>query len=441
MIQLYLLHYPKNKNVNKGNQKNMMKSVDNKKLLVGLEIGTVKVATLIGEVLPDGIINIIGLGCCPSKGMDKGGVNNLELVIKCVENSINQAELMSGCQISSVYLSLSGKHISCKNEIGMLPISEEEVTQSDVDNVVHIAKSVKIQDEHRILHVIPQDYSIDYQEGIKNPVGLSGMRIQAKVHLITCHNDMAKNIVKAVERCGLQVDQLIFSGLASSYAVLTEDERELGVCVVDLGGGTMDIAIYTSGALRYIKVIPYAGNSVTSDIAYAFGTPVSDAEIIKVRYGCAVESLVNKNENIEVPSVGGRPARILQRYMLAEIIEPRYIELMRLVNAEIIQLQSQLRQLNIKHHLAAGVVLTGGASLMDGLVTCAQKVFRTQVRIASSINVNESTNNMIGPQYSTVIGLLHYGKESHLNNSIDIDNKMKIKNWIKKINNWIKKEF
>lgn len=419
----------------------MIKSLDNKKLLVGLEIGTVKVATLIGEILPDGIINIIGIGCYPSLGMDKGGVNNLESVVKCVEQSIDQAELMSGYQISSVYLSLSGKHISCKNEIGMLPISEEEVTQSDVDNVIRIAKSVKIQDEHRILHVIPQSYSIDYQEGIRNPVGLSGVRMQATVHLITCHNDMAKNIVKAVERCGLRVDQLIFSGLASSYAVLTEDERELGVCVVDLGGGTMDIAIYTAGALRYIKVIPYAGNVVTSDIAYAFGTPVSDAEIIKIRYGCTLVDAINKTETIEVPSVGGRPSRILPRQMLAEIIEPRYTELMRLVNIEIMQLQSQLRQLNIKHHLAAGIVLTGGASLIEGLVTCAQKVFHTQVRIASSINISGSIDDVIRPQYSTVIGLLHYGKETHLNNNINMDNKINITNWIKKINNWFKKEF
>ncbi|CAD83666.1 cell division protein FtsA [Candidatus Blochmanniella floridana] len=420
----------------------MIKVSDNKKLLVGLEIGTAKVATLIGEILPDSMINIIGMGCCASQGMDKGGVNNLESVIKCVEYSINQAESMSGCQITSVYLSLSGKHISCKNEIGMVSISEEEVTQSDVDNVVHIAKSVKMSDEHRILHVIPQDYSIDYQEGIKNPVGLSGVRMQAKVHLITCHNDMAKNIVKAVERCGLRVDQLIFSGLSSSYAVLTQDERELGVCVVDLGGGTMDIAIYTAGALRYIKVIPYAGNVVTSDIAYAFGTPLSAAESIKLRYGCALESLVDRDENIEVPSVGGRPPRILQRYMLAEIIEPRYVELMNLVNKEILQLQSQLKQFNIKHHLAAGVVLTGGASMIDGLVACAQKVFHNQVRIASSINILGSIDDDIrGPQYSTVIGLLHYGKESHLNDDADIDKKIKIKNWIKKINGWLKKEF
>ena len=240
----------------------MIKATD-RKLVVGLEIGTAKVAALVGEVLPDGMINIIGVGSCPSRGMDKGGVNDLESVVKCVQRAIDQAELMADCQISSVYLALSGKHISCQNEIGMVPISEEEVTQDDVENVVHTAKSVRVRDEHRVLHVIPQEYAIDYQEGIKNPVGLSGVRMQAKVHLITCHNDMAKNIVKAVERCGLKVDQLIFAGLAASYSVLTEDERELGVCVVDIGGGTMDIAVYTGGALRHTKVIPYAGNVVT----------------------------------------------------------------------------------------------------------------------------------------------------------------------------------
>lgn len=319
----------------------MIKATD-RKLVVGLEIGTAKVAALVGEVLPDGMVNIIGVGSCPSRGMDKGGVNDLESVVKCVQRAIDQAELMADCQISSVYLALSGKHISCQNEIGMVPISEEEVTQEDVENVVHTAKSVRVRDEHRVLHVIPQEYAIDYQEGIKNPVGLSGVRMQAKVHLITCHNDMAKNIVKAVERCGLKVDQLIFAGLASSYSVLTEDERELGVCVVDIGGGTMDIAVYTGGALRHTKVIPYAGNVVTSDIAYAFGTPPSDAEAIKVRHGCALGSIVGKDESVEVPSVGGRPPRSLQRQTLAEVIEPRYTELLNLVNEEILQLQEKL---------------------------------------------------------------------------------------------------
>ncbi len=379
----------------------MIKATD-RKLVVGLEIGTAKVAALVGEILPDGMVNIIGVGSCPSRGMDKGGVNDLESVVKCVQRAIDQAELMADCQISSVYLALSGKHISCQNEIGMVPISEEEVTQDDVENVVHTAKSV---------------------------------------HLITCHNDMAKNIVKAVERCGLKVDQLIFAGLASSFAVLTEDERELGVCVVDIGGGTMDIAVYTGGALRHTKVIPYAGNVVTSDIAYAFGTPPTDAEAIKVRHGCALGSIVGKDENVEVPSVGGRPPRSLQRQTLAEVIEPRYTELLNLVNDEILQLQEQLRQQGVKHHLAAGIVLTGGAAQIEGLAACAQRVFHTQVRIGQPLNITGLTDYAQESYYSTAVGLLHYGKESHMNGDAETEKRVSVGNWFKRINSWLKKEF
>ena len=394
----------------------MIKATD-RKLVVGLEIGTAKVAALVGEVLPDGMVNIIGVGSCPSRGMDKGGVNDLESVVKCVQRAIDQAELMADCQISSVYLALSGKHISCQNEIGMVPISEEEVTQEDVENVVHTAKSVRVRDEHRVLHVIPQEYAIDYQEGIKNPVGLSGVRMQAKVHLITCHNDMAKNIVKAVERCGLKVD--------------------------DIGGGTMDIAVYTGGALRHTKVIPYAGNVVTSDIAYAFGTPPSDAEAIKVRHGCALGSIVGKDESVEVPSVGGRPPRSLQRQTLAEVIEPRYTELLNLVNEEILQLQENLRQQGVKHHLAAGIVLTGGAAQIEGLAACAQRVFHTQVRIGAPLNITGLTDYAQEPYYSTAVGLLHYGKESHLNGEAEVEKRVtaSVGSWIKRLNSWLRKEF
>ncbi|MFP3013725.1 MAG: cell division protein FtsA [Arsenophonus sp. NC-QC1-MAG3] len=418
----------------------MIKMTD-RKLVVGLEIGTSKVSALVGELLPDGVVNIIGIGNCLSRGMDKGGVNDLESVIKCVQRTVDQAELMADCQISSVYLALSGKHVSCQNEIGMVPISEDEVTQDDVDSVVHTAKSVRIRDEHRILHVIPQEYAIDYQEGIKNPVGLSGVRMQAKVHLITCHNDTAKNIIKAVECCGLKVDQLIFSGLASSYSVLTEDECELGVCVVDIGGGTMDIAVYTGGALRHIKVIPYAGNVVTNDIAYAFGTPPSDAEIIKVRHGCALGTIVSKDENVEVPSVGGRPPRSLQRQTLAEVIEPRYTELLNLVNDEILKLQEQLRQQSIKHHLAAGIVITGGGAQIDGLVECAQRVFHTQVRIGKPLNITGLTDYAQEPYYSTTVGLLHYGKQTYLGNETEMDKCTSVSSWFHKITSWLKKEF
>lgn len=412
-----------------------------RKLIVGLEIGTTKVAALVGEILPDGIINIIGVGSCLSRGMDKGSVNDLESVVKCVQCTIDQAELMADCQISSSYLALSGKYISCQNEIGIVPILEEEVTQEDIDNVVHTAQSVRVRDEYRILHVIPQDYAIDYQEGIRNPVGLSGVRMQAKVHLITCHNDMAKNIVKAVERCGLKVDHLIFAGLASSYAVATEDERELGVCVIDIGGGTMDIAVYTAGALRHTKVIPYAGNVVTNDIAYAFSTLPTDAEVIKVRHGSALRSIVSKDESIEVPSLGGCPPRSLQRQTLAKVIELRYTELLNLVNEEIIRLQEELCLQGVQHHLAAGIVLTGGASQIDGLVTCAQQVFHTQVRIGQPLNMTGLTTYAHEPYYATAVGLLHYGKNFYFSGEIELEKRTSVRTWFKRMSGWLRKEF
>ncbi|MDP2568830.1 cell division protein FtsA [Photobacterium damselae subsp. piscicida] len=419
----------------------MTKAAD-KKLIVGLDIGTSKVCALVGEILPDGNVNVIGVGNSPSKGMDKGGVNDLESVVKSVQRAIDQAELMiDDFQISSVYLSLSGKHIRCQTEKGMVPISDKEVTQDDVDNVIHTAKSVKISDEHRTLHVIPQEFAIDYQEGIKNPVGLSGVRMEASVHIITCHNDMARNIVKAVERCGLKVEQLIFSGLAASHAVLTPDERELGVCVIDIGGGTMDIAVWSGGALRHAEVIPYAGNVVTSDIAYAFGTPPGDAEEIKVRYGCALSELVSKDAKVDVPSVGGRPSRSLQSQTLAEVIEPRYTELLGLVNQKLVVIQEQLRETGVKHHLAAGIVLTGGAAQMEGLIECAERVFRNQVRIGQPLEIHGLTDYVQSPHFATAVGLLHYGKDSQTFDDSDVETKRSVTGFYSRFSGWLRKEF
>jgi len=419
----------------------MTKATD-RNVIVGLDIGSSKVTALIGELLPDGELNIIGVGTQESRGVDKGGVNDLESVVRSVKRAMEEAELMADVQVSSVYLGISGKHISCQNEIGMVPISDEEVTQDDVDNVIHTAKSVKIRDEHRILHVLPQEYAIDYQEGIKNPVGLSGVRMEAKVHLITCHNDMAKNMVKCVERCELKVEQLIFSALASSYSVLTEDERELGVCVLDIGGGTMDIAVYTAGALRHTAVIPYAGNAVTSDIAYAFGTPPADAEQIKVQYGCALGSLVSREDYIEVPSVGGRPARRLQRQTLAEVIEPRYSELLGMVNEELQQLQARLKRQGVKHQLAAGVVLTGGAAQIEGMVEAAEAVFQSQVRVGQPRLLNGLTEYVQSPIHSTAVGLLLYGKENRNNRLEEREPKhSSLGQWMKRLHSWFKGEF
>lgn len=421
----------------------MTKTADDN-IIVGLDIGTASVSALVGEILPDGQINIIGSGSSPSRGMDKGGVNDLESVVKSVQRAVDQAELMAECKISNVYISLSGKHIASRIEKGMGTISDEEVSQDDMDRAIHTAKSIKISDEQRILHVIPQEFTIDYQEGIKNPLGLSGVRMEVSVHLISCHNDMARNIIKAVERCGLKVEQLVFSGLAASNAVITEDERELGVCVVDIGAGTMDVSIWTGGALRHTEVFSYAGNSVTSDIAFAFGTPVSDAEDIKVRYGCALSELVSKDDTVNVPSVGGRPSRTLKRQELSGVIEARYVELMGFINQAVNSVQAKLRQDNIKHHLAAGVVLTGGAAQIEGMVECAERIFgANRVRIGKPLEVSGLTDYVKEPYHATAVGLLHYAKESRINDDAEYSEPKSstFTGLLGRMRNWIQKEF
>ncbi|MDX1391233.1 MAG: cell division protein FtsA, partial [Rheinheimera sp.] len=382
----------------------MTKSLD-RDLIVGLDIGTAQIKAVVGEITADDRLSIVGVGTHVSRGMDKGGVNDLNLVVQAVQRAIDEAELMADCRVSSVYLGITGKHIRCQNESGMVPINDTEVTAEDVVNVIHAAKSVPISAERRMLHVLPQEFSVDMQEGIKSPVGMSGVRMEAKAHIVTCANDMAKNIEKCVERCGLQVDQLIFTALASSFAVLTDDEKELGVCVVDMGGGTIDIAIYTNGALRHTAVIPVAGNQVTSDIAKIFRTPISHAEEIKVQYACALRSMVGKEESIEVPSVGGRPARSMSRHTLAEVVEPRYQELFELVLEEI-------RSSGLEEQIAAGVVLTGGTAKMEGAVEFAEDIFQMPVRVGQPMHVTGLKEYVQDPAYASVVGLLLYGKDA-----------------------------
>jgi cell division protein FtsA len=383
-----------------------MSKITERNLVVGLDIGTSKISVAVGEITPDNQLSIVGVGNQPARGMDKGGVNDLNLVIQSIQRAINEAELMADCQISSIYLGISGKHISCQNENGMVPINDKEVVQEDVDNVIHTARSVPISAERRMLHVLPQEYSIDCQDGIKSPIGMSGVRMEAKVHIVTCANDMAKNLVKCVERCNLVADQLIFSALASSYSILTDDEKELGICVVDMGAGTMDISIFTGGALRHTAVIPVAGNQVTSDIAKIFRTPLSHAEDIKVQYACALRHLVSMEESIDVPSVGGRPARTMSRHTLSEVVEPRYQELFELI-------QEEVREAGLEDQIAAGYVLTGGTAKMEGVEEFAEEVFQMPVRIASPIAVQGLKEYINDPSYATVVGLLHYGMKAH----------------------------
>lgn len=382
-----------------------MSKVTDRKLIVGLDMGTSKVKAVVGELLEDGGISIVGVGTQASKGMDKGGVNDLDLVARSVQGAMNEMELMADCRVASVFMSISGRHVQCQNESGMVPINNQEVTQEDVDNVVHAARSVPIAAERRLLHVLPQEFTIDVQEGIKNPIGMSGVRMEAQAHIITCADDMAKNLVKCVERSELNADQIIFSALASSYSVLTEDEKELGVCVVDIGGGTMDLVIYTDGAIRHTAVIPVAGNQITSDIAKIFRTPISHAEEIKINYACALKDMVSMEENIEVPSVGGRPSRAMSRHTLAEVIEPRYQELFELIHEEI-------RGSGFEEQIAAGIVLTGGTAKMEGAVEFAEELFQMPVRVGEPLAVKGLSEYVEDASFATAVGLLQYGKET-----------------------------
>ncbi|MFT2090163.1 cell division protein FtsA [Paraglaciecola sp. 2405UD69-4] len=403
-----------------------------RKLIVGLDIGTSNVKAIVGELLDDNSISVVGVGSHASKGMDKGGVNDLNLVVQSVKRAVHEMELMADCSVSSVFMSISGRHVKCQNESGMVPINNKEVTQEDVDNVVHAARSVPIAAERRLLHVLPQEFTIDVQEGIKNPIGMSGVRMEAQAHIITCADDMAKNLVKCVERCDLTADQLIFSALASSYAVVTDDEKELGVCVVDIGGGTIDLVIYTDGAIRHTAVIPAAGNQITSDIAKIFRTPISHAEEIKINYACALKDMVSMEESIEVHSVGGRPSRAMSRHTLAEVIEPRYQELFELVHDEI-------RASGFEEQIAAGIVLTGGTAKMEGAVEFAEEIFQMPVRVGEPLAMKGLSEYVDDAKFATAVGLLQYGKE-HLVSQLASKAKASDGVW-QRIQSWFKGEF
>ncbi|SPJ35048.1 cell division protein FtsA [Kushneria phyllosphaerae] len=374
-------------------------------MVVGLDIGTSKVVAIVGQPTDDGGIEIAGIGSHPSHGMKKGVVINIESTVQSIQRAVEEAELMAGCDIHSVYVGIAGSHISSMNSDGVVAIKEREVAPSDIDRVIDSARARAISEGQRILHVLPQEYAIDTQEGIREPLGMSGVRLEARVHLVTAALNAVQNIEKCVRRCGLEVDDIILEQLASSYAVLTEDERELGVCMVDIGGGTTDIAVFTEGAIRHTAVIPIAGDQVTNDIAMALRTPTQYAEDIKVKYACALTQLASSDEMIKVPSVGDRPARDLSRQHLAEVVEPRYEELFTLVREE-------LRRSGYEDLVAAGIVLTGGTSRMEGVGELAEEIFHMPVRIACPQNVRGLADVVRNPIYSTGVGLLLYGMKN-----------------------------
>lgn len=371
-------------------------------MLVGLDIGTTKVLVIVAEFNDQGNMKIIGLGHHHAKGMKKGVVSDIESTVQSIQKAVEEASLMANCNIGSAYVGIAGAHIRSINSHGVAAIKSGEVDEGDVQRVLDAARALAVPNGQRILHVLPQDFSIDEQQGIHDPIGMSGVRMEAGVHVITGSNSAAQNIMKCIRCCGLEVNDLVLEQIASSESVLTYDEKDLGVCMVDIGGGTTDIAVYHDGFIKHTAVIPIAGDQITNDVAIAFNTPRNAAEDIKKRYGNALIQMVDKHQEIEIPSIGGRPPRTLLRWALAEVIEPRIDELMVLVQAE-------LSRSGFLDMIGSGIVLTGGTSRLEGIVELTEEIFHLPVRRGLPDyrgNLEQSVRN---PIYSTGIGLVKYG--------------------------------
>jgi cell division protein FtsA len=405
-----------------------------KNLIIGLDIGTSKVVAIVGEVRSDGGIEIIGIGSHPSRGLKKGVVVNIESTVQSIQRAVEEAELMAGCEIHSVYAGIAGSHIRSLNSHGIVAIRDKEVTQGDVERVIDAARAVAIPADQKILHILPQEFIIDEQEGIREPSGMSGVRLESRVHMVTGAVSAAQNIVKCIRRCGLEADDLILEQLASSYSVLSDDEKELGVCLVDIGGGTTDIAVFTGGAIRHTAVIPIAGDQVTNDIAVALRTPTQHAEEIKIKYACALTQLATSDETIEVPSIGERPPRRLSRQTLAEVVEPRYEELMILIQAE-------LRRSGFEDMIAGGVVLTGGSAKMEGVIDLAEEVFHMPVRLGVPHYVSGLADVVRNPIYSTGVGLLLFGQRNRAHGGHELANQGSLKAIWNRMKYWFQGNF
>ena len=376
-----------------------------KNLVVGLDVGTSKIVAIVGEGQPDGTVEVIGIGSHPSTGLKRGVVVDMASTEQAIQRAVEEAELMAGCEIHSVYAGISGSHMRSLNSDGTVAIKDKEVSEGDVERVLDAARAVPVAADQKILHVLPQEYVIDNQDGIRQPIGMSGVRLEAHVHVVTAALSATQNISKCVARCGLSVDELIMQPLAASYAVLTEDEKDLGVCLVDVGAGTTDIAVFTGGAIRHTACIPIAGDQVTNDIAVALRTPTQHAEDIKIKYACAQERIARGDESIQVPSVGDRTSRMLERRTLAQVVEARYRELFALVQAE-------LRHSGYEDRVAAGLVMTGGASRMEGAEELAEEIFHMPVRLATPTHVSGLSDVVNNAIHATGVGLLLYGNKA-----------------------------
>ena len=372
-------------------------------LVIGLDIGTTKICVVVGEVTEDGV-DIVGIGSSPSTGLRKGVVVSIDETVKSVQKALEEAELMAGCEIRAVYAGIAGSHIKGFNSHGVIAVKTGEVTQKDVERALEAASAVAIPLDREVIHTLPQEYIVDDQRGIVHPLGMSGVRLEVKVHIVTGAVTSAQNIVRSCHRAGLDVSDIVLEALASAKAVLTEEEREIGVALVDLGGGTTDIAIFANDSIKHTGVLPLGGQNLTNDIAFGLRTPMASAERIKLKYGCAMVDLVHNDEIIEVPSVGGREPRRLSRTLLAEICQPRMEEVLALVDQE-------LTRSGYKHLIGAGVVLTGGGSLLEGSQELGEQIFNMPTRIGFPRNIGGLKDVVNSPKYATAVGLLCFGAE------------------------------
>jgi cell division protein FtsA len=371
-------------------------------IVVGLDVGTTKICAIIGEVNAEGMVDIIGVGNAPSRGLRRGVVVNIDHTVASIRKAVSDAELMAGCQAESVFAGISGGHIKGINSHGVIAIKNREVTSVEVSRVIDAAKAVAIPLDREVIHILPQEFMVDAQEGIKEPIGMAGVRLEAKVHIVTGAVSAAQNIVRCAHRSGLRVYDLVLQQIASAEAVLSPDERELGVGLVDIGGGTTDLAVFSEGAIQHTSVLPVGGDQLTNDIAVGLRTPMAEAEKIKKKYGCALGSLVDKEETIHVPGVGGRPPRVVPRSTLADITEPRLEETLTLVRRE-------MEKHNLVQALASGVVLTGGSVAIQGICDLAEQIFDLPVRLGYPTGISGLVDVVNSPVYATGVGLVLWG--------------------------------
>ncbi len=402
-------------------------------IIVGLDIGTTKICAVVGEITHDGV-DIIGIGSHPSRGLRKGVIVNIEATVESIKKAIEEAELMAGCDILSVYAALSGSHIKGINSHSIVSVKNRLISEKDIERVIDGASAVVMPMDREIIHVIPQEFIVDEQDGIKEPMGMAGAKFEANVHIVTASTSCIQNVVKCANRCGLNVNDVVLSPLADAYACLTEDERELGVVVLDIGGGTTDVVVYVGGSVVHTAVLPLGGNHITNDIAVGLRTPAMEAEKIKQKYGCALSSLVHKDETIDVPSVGGRRSRVLSRQILAEIIEPRLEEIYDLAKQEI-------AKSGCEDSIASGIVLTGGVSVMEGAPELAEQIFDFSVVRAVPRGIGGLVDVVKSPMYATGVGLVIYGYEKGRQGKLKIHDEGMVTKVRSKMRTWLEEIF